>query len=287
VDFIKQIIGESKINTLKTFDFVSAEHLLNNIVFYEKMFIDNGSIAFRNANLSHEDHLNIHNILGKQLGSHQETNKTGYTENHSRIYNKKTNNEIVLPWHIEHPHYKNPIVLGTWNMHKFTTSSENGKTYFVDTQFLYQEMPDDFKEFSKRCTIINPIGKHQGVSGEHKLIENHWITGKPVIRVSHVHKTLNVKQETSALNNFQKLCRFEGRDPVKYEYEYYFEIMKWIQNHLYNNLDIRIVHRWHQGDLVVSDMYKMCHAVTGGFSPEDREFTGIWGRKNKQENGDV
>lgn len=284
MDFIPLTTGEIKINTLKTFNFISVEDVFNNIVFYEKMFIDNGSIAFRNANLSHEEHLNLHNILGKQLGSYQEKNKTGYTENHSKMYNKKSNKQIMLSWHIEHPEYKNPIVLGTWNMHKFTTSSENGKTYFVDTQFLYQKMPDSFKEFSKKCTIINPIQKKHDVHAEYNFIENHWITKEPVIRLSHVHKTLNLKIETAELNNFQKLFKFEGRDPVKHEYEYYFKIMKWIQDNLYNNLDIRLVHKWQQGDLVVSDMYKMCHAVTGGFESKDREFTGIWGRKNKQEN---
>lgn len=287
VDFTLQIIGEIKINTLKTFDFISCEDVSDNIVFYEKMFIDNGSIAFRNANLSHEEHLNFHNILGKQLGSYKENSKTGYTENHSRMPNKKSNNEIILPWHIEHPHYKNPIVLGTWNMHKFTTNTENGKTYFVDTQFLYQNMTDSFKEFSKKCTIINPVGIEQGLSGEHKLVDSHWITQKPVIRVSHVLETLSPKTETVKLNNFQKLYKFEGRDPEKNEYEYYFEIMKWIQDQLYNNSDIRIVHKWQQGDLVVSDMFKMCHAVTGGFKSKDREFTGVWGRKSKHENDGI
>jgi alpha-ketoglutarate-dependent taurine dioxygenase len=290
VDFIQQTIGEKKIKTLKTFDFISIENVFNNIVFYEKMFIDNGSIAFRNANLSHEEHLNFHNVFGKQLGSYREKNKTGYTENHSRAHDKKLNygkNEIMLPWHIEHPHYQNPIVLGTWNMHKFTTDSENGKTYFVDNQFLYQKMSDSFKEFSKKCIILNPVGKQQGISEEHKLIETHWITKEPVIRVSHVFKTLDSKKQTAKLNNFQKLYKFEGRDPVKNEYEYYFEIMKWIEDQLYNNLDNRIVHKWQQGDLVVSDMYKMCHAVTGGFESKDREFIGIWGRRNKNENDTI
>jgi alpha-ketoglutarate-dependent taurine dioxygenase len=288
VAFIKQTIGE-KIKILETFDFVNTEHVFDNIIFYKNTFLDNGVMAFRNANLSHEEHITVHNILGKQLGSHKETGKEGYTENHSRLYGgtkiRPSNDEILLPWHIEHPHYQNPIVLGTWNMHKFTTNSENGKTYFVDNEFLYEQMPDSFKEFSKKCTILNPVGKE--VFKEHELIQNHWITENPVIRIGHLFNISDLKVETAKLNNFQKLYKFEGRDPIENEYEYYFEIMKWIRDQLYNNLDIRIVHKWQQGDLVVSDMYRMCHAVTGGFESKDREFTGIWGRKNKQENGDV
>ena len=43
---------------------------------------------------------------------------------------------------------------------------------------------------------------------------------------------------------------------------------------------IRIVHDWKQGDLVLMDAFKLAHAVTGGFKPEDREFTGIWGYRD-------
>jgi hypothetical protein len=37
-----------------------------------------------------------------------------------------------------------------------------------------------------------------------------------------------------------------------------------------------MVHRWQQGDLIIPDMFKLAHAVTGGFKSEDREFRGIW-----------
>ena len=32
--------------------------------------------------------------------------------------------------------------------------------------------------------------------------------------------------------------------------------------------------------LVIPDLFKLAHAVTGGFKSEDREFRGIWGYKN-------
>jgi alpha-ketoglutarate-dependent taurine dioxygenase len=55
--------------------------------------------------------------------------------------------------------------------------------------------------------------------------------------------------------------------------------MKWIQDQLSQNLSIRVVHKWRQGDIVVPDMYKMCHAVSGGFESKQREFKGIWSRQ--------
>ena len=49
-----------------------------------------------------------------------------------------------------------------------------------------------------------------------------------------------------------------------------------------NNLNIRIVHKWKQGDLVIPDMFVMYHALTGGFSSDEREFVGIWSLRDKK-----
>ena len=70
---------------------------------------------------------------------------------------------------------------------------------------------------------------------------------------------------------------FDKRKPTKDEIKTYEEMMNFIQEQILYNLDIRIVHKWKQGDIVMPDMYKMCHAVSGGFDSKDRQFTGIWG----------
>jgi hypothetical protein len=123
-----------------------------------------------------------------------------------------------------------------------------------------------------------PVGESQGVSGEHNLIDKHWITDDLVIRISHLNETGS---------NYQKLHMFDNRVPTQEEQDTYNDIMKWIQDQLSSNLNIRIVHKWKQGDIVVPDMYKMCHSVSGGFNSEDRQFTGIWGRKYEDDNRKV
>lgn len=264
---------------VEPFNFVSIDEIQNNISFYKERFIEDGLIVFRGANLTHNQHLVFHDLLCKELGAHREVNPNGYVENHSRVSDdlktKAQEDGIILTWHIEHPHYVNPIVIGSWNMHKFTAQEDSGKTYFVDTKNLFNIMPSDFKEFAKKSIIINPVGKAQGIPPEHKLVDKHWITDDLVIRISHLNETGN---------HYQTLHTYDGNTPTSQDKKMYEDIMRWIQYQLSKNLNIRIVHKWRQGDIVVPDMYKMCHSVSGGFKSEEREFTGIWGRQYKHDN---
>jgi len=281
--FIQQKIGRDKVSELKTIEFKSIPSILENLDVYKNMFIKDGIIAFRNANLSHKDHLKVHDIFGKALGSWRENNETGYTENHSRsscpdAATKPGPDDIMLPWHIEHPSYENRIVLGTWNMHNFKTDSNNGKTYFVDNKSLYELMPESLKEFAERSIIIDPFPSNNA-SGKYQLVSSHWLTDEPVITVSHIYRMPDT--DTITKNKFPKLHKVDGNDPSESDFQRHFEVIKWIHDQLYSNLDVRLVHRWNQGDLVIPDMSRMCHAVTGGFVSEDREFIGIWGRISK------
>lgn len=275
---------------LNTIEFIDIPSIIENIDIYKEIFVRDGILAFRNANLSHEEHVVVHDIFGNALGSHRETHTDGYLENHSNTYeyggwgSTPGPDDIILSWHIEHPSFENRIVLGTWNMHNFKTDSDNGKTYFVDNKAMHERMPNHFKEFAKKCTIIDPY-PYSEASGKHQLLLDHWLTGKPVITVSHIYKM--AEADNLENNQLPKLYKFDGNDPSESDYRQYFEIIKWIHDQLYGNLDARIVHRWKQGDLVIPDMSRMCHAVTGGFSSEDREFRGIWGRRDKHETGTI
>jgi alpha-ketoglutarate-dependent taurine dioxygenase len=76
------------------------------------------------------------------------------------------------------------------------------------------------------------------------------------------------------------LVSYKSESPKKSELRYFQTLIRKIEDIVWNNEDIRIVHRWQQGDLVIPDLFKLAHAVTGGFRPEDREFRGIWGYKD-------
>jgi alpha-ketoglutarate-dependent taurine dioxygenase len=76
------------------------------------------------------------------------------------------------------------------------------------------------------------------------------------------------------------LVSYKGETPTAEQRQKFSEIFNWIDDYVKNNDDNRIVHKWQQGDLLFSDIFKLMHAVTGGFNPEDREFIGIWGYAN-------
>lgn len=262
--------------TPEIIDFVSIQDISDNISLYKDIFIRDGILVFRDANLSHEDHGIVSNKINELFGIYDKGDFEGYTENHSGT-NKNSDikfgpDDIMLPWHIEHPTHANPIVLGTWNMHKFKTNEENGKTYFINSKLLYKEMPDNFKEFLSKCVIEDDVAS-PGEEKTHSVIHSHWITGEPVIRTGFVY-----------LGENQVLHSVSGQTPSKDDFTLYRKAMYWIRKQLYDNPEIRIVHKWKQGDLVIPDMFVMYHAVTGGFSPEDREFVGIWSLRDKLNN---
>jgi len=252
-------------------EFTSIEEIVNNYEHYKNIFLKEKVLVFRNANLSNKDHQIFHDKLQEKFGWHRKVKKS-YTENHQRLINNTNNtfesNQIMLSWHVEHPYYTNPIVIATWNMHKFTTDSENGKTYFVDMEDLFTRLSEKDQDFMKKCITSESVSEQKDVVKENKVVGYHWINNNPVIRIS---------QFGDGIDFFNNLKYINGKIPTKEENYQYVRIMKWIINQLFNNLDIRIVHKWKQGDLVIPDMYKLCHAVTGGFIPEDREFNGIWG----------
>lgn len=251
--------------------FTSIEEVINNFDYYKEIFLKDGLLFFKDANLSFEDQQIIHKGLQQKFNCIEYKNK--YVENHGS-YDKVPQNykpdEIMLDWHVEHPYYIVPIGFATWRMYNFKTDPENGKTYFVDTENLFNMLPKDWQEFLKTCTESNSLEAVGNTKNEHNSIGYHWINKNPVIR------TAWVKDTTANV----KLKLVNGNVPTETEIEHYKNIIEFIRKEVSTNLDIRIVHKWSEGDLLVPDMYKMCHSVTGGFDPKDREFSGMWGYYN-------
>jgi alpha-ketoglutarate-dependent taurine dioxygenase len=256
-------------------NFLGVNEIKNNISLYLDKFIKSGVIVFRNANLNKEEHIifneHLSSLFGWNIHKNTESNNTySYTENHSQ--NKgldgSSSDDIALVWHIEHVSYQNPIVSGTWNMEVFNTDSENGKTYFVDSEKIYNRMSDDWKNFLSSCLVKSKINEKI-----YTPVQEHWITKNPVLRLDVDNLKFNI--------NYTELYSVNHNVPTQNDLIVFNEILQWFSNEVFNNENIRVVHKWQQGDLVLVDTFKMAHAVTGGFKPSDREFTGIWGFKDK------
>jgi alpha-ketoglutarate-dependent taurine dioxygenase len=260
----------------KIIEYTSIDDILFNFKIYKTKFLKDSVLAFRGANLSLEEQRIFHYELGKLLSwEYQKESDPGlseYTENHA--HNKKINtagkDDIMLSWHIEHIYYKNPIVGATWNMQTFNIDSDNGKTYFVDTAKIYKDMPSDWQKFLLKCKTSIGVSEKKNIFAECDVVKPHWITGDQTLR------TL-FKEHINPKGIPGTLLKFDGKTPTEDEKNFFNTIIHWASLEVLKNEDRRIVHKWQKGDLLVPDMFKLAHAVTGGFDSKDRQFTGIWG----------
>lgn len=255
----------------------SLEEMVDAIPLHFAGYENKHVLAFRGANLNKEDQLIFSIVLGDYFNSvvksgyifpnSDEKQEYRYTENHATNGFKLEQgpNDIGLGWHIEHPYFNEPIIFATWNNLIFKCSPESGKTYFYDSCYLYETLTQGQRDFLEKCIFLNK--DRFGNDTYTKIVRPHWISGKPTIRAD--FKT-HIRVENINLSSF------DGRTPTEAENKEYASILNLLNERVHTDEDNRIVHKWNEGDLVVPDMFKLYHAVTGGFRPEDRLFTGLW-----------
>ncbi len=251
--------------------FPGIDAVINNLDFYKDKLLSESVIVFRDANLTYEEQSFLHKSMGEYFGWYtyvRDQNVDRYIENHEKreLVNISKSDDVMVGWHMEFPEYDNSILVGTWNMTKFQTDSENGKTYFLDASALYKLIPEKWQTFLSNCIVATVYGNKKPFCP----VKLHWITKEPVIRLM-----LPIENE-----NLYDLISYNGQPATEEEKKTFDEIFFWIADYVKNNEESRIVHKWMQGDLLFSDIFKLMHAVTGGFDPKDREFIGIWGYEN-------
>lgn len=250
-----------------------------NIEFYFNKFKEDSVLCFRDANVDKAEQLKIFNIFGDFFGwipnkksfldkdIAEAFDKVGYSQdNHARYWteeNLKHQDTGIIAWHNEHFWRTSRTVASIWNMKIFTCSEEKGKTWFVDTKVVWDMLNQKDQEFLKKCTsfaydlgnkyVTTPVTRHWKFGYEMLQFDFAIGDGKEYI------DTFNNRKPTfEEINNFNRILLF-----AKYQVK--------------NNLDIRIVHKWKQGDILIPDLFKLAHTVTGGFRPEERYFECIWG----------
>lgn len=278
-------------------DYPGFDNVFKNIDYYKEKFIKDSVIVFRGANLSLEDQKLFHYKLGDFFKWHTPTNEENYykeTHSHNILIDIAKEDDIMLGWHVEHCYYDNPIVAGTWNMYHLQAPPGAGKTYFVDTSAVYNMLDNESKDFLKKCSLNAKNFGLEEAFPPYKTVVDHWITGVPVIRMPiEDHWSEYGPLDEEYINGDYKihevniLHEVNGEKPNKQDYKTFSDIAKKIGNIVKNNEDIRMFHQWEQGDLVFMDAFKLAHAVTGGFKPEDREFSGIWGQRDPLTNDRV
>lgn len=267
---------------LETIEFPGLDYISNNIDMCAKMFLENAVIAFRNAHCDRNTQEKVMQIFGdrldwwpnssvpelKSVSNYEETH-----ELHMNLENKNNKDALMLGWHLEHVQLKEDIYVGAnWCMNLFRCDPDAGKTYFVDMLALYDSLSNDYKEFLEGVDVLltSYWGAHQKEKNfppaVYRLVQKHWILDRNVLRVF-----------LGSINDV-KLYKIYGKDPSEDDLKKFNEVMKYIYDEVTKNTDIRFVHYWQEGDMVISDMFRMAHAVTGGFKEGERKLDGIFGK---------
>lgn len=249
----------------------SKEDLYKNLDKVRANFEGPGIAVIRGIQLSRDEQIQLVKDLGDLIGWYPNNKSRDilhkYQENHSanKYLEYSEPDEVILDWHLEHVDYDSfvPLVGGVWNMFKFTCDSNVGKTYFLDSCEAYKLFTEEEQEFLKKITLVwNDVDG----SGPHyaPVVVNHWISGNPLIRIE-------ITKEVNPI-----ISDFDGREATNEEMLRFLELKAKFHDIVDNNEDLRIIHKWQQGDIAIPDLYRMAHAVTGGFDSSEREFWGFW-----------
>lgn len=255
--------------TIEVIEYPGYDELKNNFNKYKEIFLDQSIIAFRNANLDFNAQEKIMHLFGDNLSwypNSSNTNQSDYIEDHHKHMtedNVLNKNSIMLEWHQEHiAKENNPYLSGVWNMTLFNCSPDSGKTYFVDMQKFYKNLFKEDKDFLSLCKAKIQIESQQFI---YKLVSKHWLTSEDVLRTYY--------DDSEDI----ELFLINEQNPTIDEKNKFKQLSNYIKKEIQFNEEIRMQHIWQQGDLLIPDLFKLAHAVSGGFDKNQRRLEGMFG----------
>lgn len=254
------------------------EEFFKNISEYVEQFLRGEVIAFRGANCSAEEQLKIMQALGDELNWWPNTVMSGprgsrdpfyYETHHQNMNENKTANKdsLMLGWHLEHVELDSEQYVGAaWSMNLFDCDPDSGKTMFVDVAKVFESLdPRDQAFLHGAETRLIPMDEESPASEKYKFVQPHWYLEIPVPRAvlngSHVTELVSIHGKTA---NDEEKARFT-------------EIFNRFVYEVTENKDNRWVHSWQKGDLLILDVFRLAHAITGGFDKNQRTLKGIFG----------
>jgi alpha-ketoglutarate-dependent taurine dioxygenase len=181
--------------------------------------------------------------------------------------------EILIPWHLENCHKSDPQIASTWHMQKMVCDSECGKTGFINSIDILEQMDKDWVDFLSKCKIVNSLkNTYDTVNGvivkpnifARSAIGVHRNTGEKILKLS-------PKSEKDSL------LLYDDNSPSKNDISIFSDIKIWFENKIneFDN-DENYWLNWNLGDLVIIDLSTIIHAVRGGFLSGERIFNRYW-----------
>lgn len=258
--------------------------------------VDIGVSIFRGAAITSEQQSALMARYGDRLGWFpNSTNPTfyPYKENHQYTLDMKLsqgksnigicNDDILVEWHMEQIGFPNPAIGASWNNKIFTCDEESGKTYFVDATRVYEKICAADIGFLELCRFTELVGYHRPDYDQNQLPSDIEPLS-PIVMHPLLNKKLIYISPAETIEFGKKLISFDGREPQMHERQRFAKICRQVSTTITSDTELRLVHKWRQGDIVFVDLLRHYHAVTGGFIAEQRYFEGIWAFRYQGDN---
>ena len=256
---------------------ISYKNLMEDVDFYAEMFKENKILCFRQLNLSFEEQLCVYYAFNEYLNLYPVENDRRsfrYDEDHSHVTNRTPNNkdDVLVPWHLEHAETVLAQCVGFWNMYKFTCGKENGRTAFVDSLDILNLFTNEERDLLDKSMISSC--KEGELDLKNKPV--HYDT----IDAMASHPFLGIESLRVDCSNQQKLVLVANSEPWLDEIAIFDSIKEKVMENIEKNEKIRHYWEWSQGDLLIVDVFSLYHSVFGGFTSDQRQFTGLWSFEN-------
>lgn len=265
----------------------SYDQVVQNLPELVEAYKNQGILVIKGHNFSIEEHKNLARLFGDNLGWHINSSVDdagmdkffihgGHSDNPDREYNNGTD-DYVLDWHIEQVYQKCPPLAGLWSMKEITCPPGNGNTLFADSSQIYESLSDEDKEFLLGAVVFwdkpanNCVGPYYT-----KAVDAHPVTSIPILRVE-------TDQGCYVMPALYSLYNRPATDDEAKRFE---ELMATVKTRLKTDYDLRYVQQWERGDMIVVDLFRMYHAVLGGFAYNERLMDLIVA-KSSSECGDI
>lgn len=262
------------IKIIEVSSFLDAKSKLQELI---DTFKELGLFVMRGHNFTKEEQLQLARLLGDVFKWNVKSSASddlveqafhigGQSIEKDKEYNVKKD-EYLLDWHIEQVYFVYPPLAGFWNMTKIICPPGHGNTRFVDSNELFNILNTEEQEFLAAAMVIWDKRANLEVGPFYtKAVDAHPVTGIPIIRI-----------ETDAgCHLLPTLYSLNGKSPTVEQETMFQSIISKIKAELYTNEEIRYEQEWRVGDFLIVDLFRMYHAVMGGFGYQERIMSVIF-----------
>jgi alpha-ketoglutarate-dependent taurine dioxygenase len=256
------------LNALHVDSFADA---ISSVPLMVERFKESGIVLVQGHKFSEEEQMQVTRLLGDELDWHlhsevdahaleQGSHHGGQSIDPDKEYNSGKN-DYLLDWHIEQVYFTYPPMGGVWYMSHFSGPEGSGHTRFVDSAELFNLFSEEDKEFFRKSIVLWDKPCNEGAGPFYtQAVVTHPLINKEVLRI-----------ETDAgCRILPTLYSYDGRKPSEQEQAKFDLLLKTLKQELTDNISIRYEQNWREGDLILVDLFRMYHAVMGGFGYNER-----------------